>query len=218
MPHRKQDAVPTSLDFPETRSGAELGARVRRIRKARGWTLQDLADRAGLAVSTISKMERAEISLTYDRFMRLAQGLGLDVGELFGGGAESFRHGTVAVTRAGEATVHETPNYRYEMVASDLAGKHMVPMVGVVKARRIEEFESYISHPGEEYTQVISGRLEIHFEGRETVGLGPGDSVYFDSALGHAYVDAAPEGEETRFVVVCWRPGAGGSGASEDGA
>lgn len=199
--------LPESLSQPQARSESDLGARVRQIRKARGWTLQDLADRAGLAVSTISKMERGEISLTYDRFMRLAQSLGLDVGELFGEGAERFRHGSVTVTRSDERTLHETPTYRYEMIANDLAGKHMVPMVGEVKARRIEEFESYISHPGEECAYVISGRLELHFEGRETLQLDPGDSVYFDSSLHHAYIDAGPEGEPSRFIVVCWRPG-----------
>lgn len=199
--------LPKSLSLPRARTEIDLGARVRQIRKARGWTLQDLADRAGVAVSTISKMERGEISLTYDRFMRLAQGLGLDVGELFGEAKESFRRGSVTVTRRDERTPHDTPNYRYELIANDLAGKHMVPMVGQVKARRIEEFESYISHPGEECVYVISGRLDLHFEGRETVSLGPGDSVYFDSALQHAYVEAAPEGEESHFVIVCWRPG-----------
>ena len=67
------------LEPSPTATETSLGARVRQIRKTRKWTLKELSDRTGLAISTISKMERGEISLTYDRFMRLAQGLGLDV-------------------------------------------------------------------------------------------------------------------------------------------
>jgi transcriptional regulator with XRE-family HTH domain len=35
-----------------------LGRRVREMRKARGWKLAYLSERTGLAISTISKMER----------------------------------------------------------------------------------------------------------------------------------------------------------------
>ena len=108
-----------------TETQTSLGRRVREMRKARGWTLADLSERTGLALSTISKMERGEISLTYDRFMRLAQGLGLDVGELFDPKSKGFKGGSLSISRAGEAPVHETPTYVYKMPASDLAGKHI---------------------------------------------------------------------------------------------
>jgi transcriptional regulator with XRE-family HTH domain len=187
------------------RSEANLGQRVRQIRKARGWTLQDLADRTNLAVSTISKMERGEISLTYDRFMRLAQGLGMDVGELFDADAQSFTQGSVAVTRAGDGPLHQSSTYDYEMLAAELTGKHMVPMVGHIKARSVAQFDQSISHPGEEFVYVISGVLTVNIDGRPPVTLEKGDNIYFDSAMGHAYVTA---GDEDAIVLgVCWKPG-----------
>lgn len=186
-------------------SGEELGGRVREIRKARGWKIADLAARTGLAISTISKVERGTISLTYDRFMRLAQGLGLDVGELFDAGAEGFGKGSVAVTRAGEAPVHETPTYVYNMLASDLSGKHMVPMTGRIKAHSTAEFSQFVSHPGEEFVYVLSGVLRLCVGDKEPMLLRPGDSAYFDSALDHVYVSAGEE--DAHIVVVCWKPG-----------
>lgn len=188
-----------------TQSGEELGGRVREIRKARGWKIADLAARTGLAISTISKVERGTISLTYDRFMRLAQGLGLDVGELFDAGAEGFGKGSVAVTRAGEAPVHETPTYVYNMLASDLSGKHMVPMTGRIKAHSTAEFSLFVSHPGEEFVYVLSGVLRLCVGDKEPMLLHPGDSAYFDSALDHVYVSAGEE--DAHIVVVCWKPG-----------
>ena len=188
-----------------TQSTAGLGLRVREIRKARGWKLSDLAERTGLAVSTISKMERNEISLTYDRFMRLAKGLGLDVGELFDAEAEGFERGAVSVTRAGSAPLHETRNYVYEMLGSDLAGKHMIPMAGTIKAHQRSDFAEFVSHPGEEFLMLLEGTLDVHISGHDTTKLAAGDSMYFDSGLGHVYVSAGDT--DARILVVCWKPG-----------
>lgn len=188
-----------------TRSEQNLGQRVRDIRKARGWTLQDLGDKTGLAVSTISKMERGDISLTYDRFMRLAQGLGLDVGELFDTTPDSFEQGSVSVTRAGTGPRHDTETYRYEMIAADLSGKHMVPMTGKVKAKSVTQFDALVSHVGEEFLYLLSGSLTVHIAGRDTISLAPGDSLYFDSSMGHAYLSA--EEDDANILVVCWKPG-----------
>lgn len=188
-----------------TRSEQNLGQRVRDIRKARGWTLQDLGDKTGLAVSTISKMERGDISLTYDRFMRLAQGLGLDVGELFDTTPDSFEQGSVSVTRAGTGPRHDTETYRYEMIAADLSGKHMVPMTGKVKAKSVTQFDALVSHVGEEFLYLLSGSLTVHIAGREAISLAPGDSLYFDSSMGHAYLSA--EEDDANILVVCWKPG-----------
>lgn len=194
-----------NLDPTETTSEADLGVRVREIRKARGWKLKDLSDRTGLAVSTISKMERGEISLTYDRFMRLAQGLGMDVGELFDADAEGFTRGSVSVTRAGEAPMHRSDTYHYEMIAGDLAGKHMVPMIGHVKANSFTAFEDFISHPGEEFIYILKGEVTVHLKDRDPVVLYPGDTIYFDSGLGHAYVSTGET--EAILLGVCWKPG-----------
>lgn len=188
-----------------TANEGNLGARVREIRKARKWTLKDLSDRTGLAISTISKMERGDISLTYDRFMRLAQGLGMDVGELFSPDAEGFDHGTVSVTRKGAAPLHRSSTYDYDMLASDVAGKHMVPMIGLIKAHSFAAFEGFISHPGEEFIYVLEGEVTVHLKGRDPVVLATGDSIYFDSGIGHAYVSAGDS--DARVLGVCWKPG-----------
>ncbi len=201
----KKAATSPALAPSATQSTAGLGQRVREIRKARGWKLSDLADRTGLAVSTISKMERNEISLTYDRFMALAQGLGLDVGELFDADAEGFQRGAVSVTRAGQAALHETRNYVYEMLGSDLAGKHMIPMTGTIKAHERADFAEFISHPGEEFLMLLEGALDVHISGRGITKLAAGDSMYFDSGLGHIYVSAGDR--DARILVVCWKPG-----------
>ncbi|MCP5367647.1 MAG: helix-turn-helix transcriptional regulator [Hyphomicrobiales bacterium] len=181
-----------------------LGKRVRTLRKARGWTLSDVNRRSGLAISTISKMERGEISLTYDRFIRLARAMDLDVSDLFSPGAEPFTPGSAVATRADDVRRHETENYVYDMHAASLQRKHMTPMRGRIKAHDIAAFAAPIAHAGEEFVYLLEGELTVFLDGREPQVLRPGESLYFDSGTGHAYVSTGERDAE--ILVVCWQP------------
>jgi transcriptional regulator with XRE-family HTH domain len=182
-----------------------LGRRLKELRKENGWTLAETAQRTGLAISTISKVERGQMSLTYDRFMPLAQSLGLDVGALFTRESRSFGPDTLAVTRRDEAERYDTPTYVYEMLAASLSHKQMTPMRGKVTARSFSEFDDYVRHGGEEFLIVLDGSLTVYIEGRAPVDLATGDSLYFNSGLGHAYTSTSREDAE--ILVVCWQDG-----------
>jgi len=62
----------------------DLGARVRDLRKARNWTLEQAAGQAGLARSTLSKIENGQMSPTYEALKKLATGLGARAGAEYG--------------------------------------------------------------------------------------------------------------------------------------
>ena len=58
-------------------------------------------------------------------------------------------------------------------------------------ARRIHGPEDFVRHTGEEFAYVLSGEIEVHFDNGEVVHLARGDSLYFDSRMGHAYVSVS---------------------------
>lgn len=178
-----------------------LGTRIKALREARSLTLQALSDRSGLAISTISKIERGLMAPTYDRFSGLAKGLGVDVAELFSDGTDSFAAGTVEIARAHDFAYLETENYTYEMMFPDVRGKSMVPMRGTLKPLQRMNFDRMVSHPGEEFLYILSGRVIVQLEGRDPVTLNQGDSMYFDSGSGHLY--AADGQDEARILVLC---------------
>ena len=64
-----------------------LGSALRTIRKERGWNLAEAAKRTGLAISTLSKIENGQRSLTYDKLAELASSLQVDIARLFSGEA-----------------------------------------------------------------------------------------------------------------------------------
>ncbi len=182
-----------------------MGEKIRRYRKGRGWTLDELSKRSGLAISTISKAERGQLSLTFDRFINLTEALELDVSDLFDDLKPSIGADGIAIHRSGGGPTHEAGNYHYRMLCSDLRNKHMVPMAGSVKSGDISDFDHYGQHPGEEFIYVLEGVLEVHLKGRKKIILEPGDSIYFNSEQPHIYI-ASKESKRAHFLALNWQP------------
>ena len=176
--------------------GEEFGARLRALRRTTGMTMQQLADRAGLAVSTISKIETSRTSPTYDVLLKLAGGLGADFSTLLEGAAPRANpgaEGRLNVTRAAERKAHPAGAYVYEPMATGLLDKLIDPTVAHVKARSREEFAALISHPGEEFVYVVSGEVELITDIYAPIRLAAGDSVYYDARMGHAFISKSRE-------------------------
>jgi transcriptional regulator with XRE-family HTH domain len=185
------------------REAAAFGPRLRLLRRAAGLTLNELAERAGLAISTISKIENDRMSPTYDVLLRLASGLAIDLSSLLEGPTPAITQasGRLDVTRAAERRKHSTGTYVYEPFATGLTRKGMDPTVVRVTARSINEFADLIRHPGEELVYVISGVVELHAEFYAPIRLEAGDSVYYDATMGHAYISVGPE--DATILNIC---------------
>jgi transcriptional regulator with XRE-family HTH domain len=190
-----RDAAPAPASAPTTL--AKPGAVLKAQRRKHGWTLAEVSRRTGLPLSTLSKIENDKMSLTFDKLLRLSSGLGVDISALFNG--ETSEDGSPGVTgrrsiiRAGEGKAIETPNYSHLYPAWELLNKRIIPIVAEPHARSLEEFGELIRHPGEEYAFVIEGEVDLYTSLYAPVRLKAGDSIYFDSGMGHAYI-AASEG------------------------
>ncbi|MEP0987197.1 helix-turn-helix transcriptional regulator [Ekhidna sp.] len=60
----------------------QFGKRFRQIRRAKDVTLEDLANRSGIAYSSIVKLEKGQINTGIANVIRLAEALGIDKKEL----------------------------------------------------------------------------------------------------------------------------------------
>lgn len=168
---------------------ATLGERLRAARKQLGWTLVQLAARSNVSITTISRAERGQLALGYENVTALARALQIDIGALFSGsGSETVaHHGPVAVTRSGEGTAYYGHALTYEFLATSAVGKPINPVLGTVHARRVQGPQDYARHAGVEFVYVLTGEIEVHFENGEKLRLAKGDSLYFDSRIGHAF-------------------------------
>ena len=170
-----------------------LGLRVRDLRKARGWTLEQAAAQAGLARSTLSKIENGQMSPTYDALKKLATGLAISVPQLFTPAASPQANGRMAVTRSGEGATQATATYEHELLAGALTQKQMLPYRARIRARKVEDFNGWVRHDGEEFLYVLTGAVCLYSEYYEPVTLKRGDSAYYDATMGHNVVSVSED-------------------------
>jgi len=170
-----------------------LGQRVRDIRRRNSWTLEEASRRTGLARSTLSKIENEQMSPTFDVVQKLAAGLEIELPQLFIAVESPAISGRRTLTRAGEGRLRITPTYEHELLAVELAQRKMVPFKTRVRARSIDEFAGWVRHPGEELLYVLEGSIAFYTEFYEPVTLTAGDSMYYDSDMGHACVSVSVE-------------------------
>jgi transcriptional regulator with XRE-family HTH domain len=191
-----------------TRMGARqstLGTLLRRLRSRSNWTLKEMSDRSGIPVSTLSKVERDQLTLTYDKLMQVSQRLNISMSDLLAEEDSTLETPITArrsLGRVDRAIRVNTKNYDYYYLCPELRRKRMIPLLTRVRARNIAEFGELVHHSGEEYIFIIEGRVEIHTEFYDPVVLDTGESIYLDSNMGHAYVLA--EGcDEATVLGVC---------------
>ncbi len=156
-------------------------------------TLQQASETTGLAPSTLSKIERGQISPTYDNLLNLAEGLGVSVNELFAPSGTAPGTGRRTITRSGAGVNYETDYYDYELLCTELSNKCFTTLKARLKCRTKEEFARLITHRGEEYVYVLSGEVDLHTEHYEALRLHEGDSCYFNSSMGHALCSVGPQ-------------------------
>jgi len=204
------DVAETGINEPALAEGphSQLGLCLKAARQARGLTLKQVAEKTGMALSTLSKVENGLMSLTYDKLLQLTSGLKMDIAELFSPTSPARSDAAPPVTarrsisRAGQGQIVNTKFYTYTYQCTDLIGKRMVPMITEVRARTLEEFGPLLRHAGEEYFLVTRGTIAVHTEFYAPEILREGDGIYLDSTMGHAYLNAG-DGPSAQGVCLC---------------
>jgi transcriptional regulator with XRE-family HTH domain len=192
-----QDLMPTAATRPT------LGSQMRALRARLGLTLKEMSARTGLPFSTLSKVEHDRLTLTYDKLLMISERLNIRMSELFAEPKEES--GAVANSRRSIGTVTAalpvtTPNYDYFYLSPELRQKDMIPIFTRVKARSIAEFGAMVRHDGQEFLYVLQGHVTVHTEFYDPVTLSPGESVYIDSRMAHAYTAGDDTGDA---LVIC---------------
>lgn len=198
------DAQPQSSDTLIDRK--LVGARLRARRKQQKLTLKQVSEQSGVALSTLSKMELGQASVSYDKLAAAARALNISLSQLFNPAItpEQPARPVVVTSRIADVTGYATGSYEYHLLAGEFPGRNMMPTYARIKARDLNEFEDYIRHPGQEFVMVLSGRVCIHFETGEAISLGERETAYFNSAVGHVYL--AEGGGDAEVIAVMSEP------------
>jgi transcriptional regulator with XRE-family HTH domain len=172
---------------PGDKPSPRIGFQLRRERRIRGLRLADVADKAGLSESLISKIENNKTSPSLSTLHRLAQALGTSISALFAAD-ESLDQ---VVQRPQERPIAGRVQ---SMVEWD--GIEAEIIIPYVNGRLLEGFVfimdpgghsgGTLRHEGEECGYVLEGSLELAVDDKTYI-LNPGDSFFFNSDRPHAY-------------------------------
>lgn len=81
------------LKLPPLGLGESIGARVGRLRKERGYTQTELAEKVGIIQTVVSAIETDTLKLSAEMAIRFARALGVTMDELLGPAAARPKNG-----------------------------------------------------------------------------------------------------------------------------
>lgn len=188
-----------------------IGARVRRQRKARDWTLDDLARAASVSRRMVVSIEQGSVNPSVGVLLRLSDALGIGLPEL----VERPASRSPQVTRSGAGAV---------LWSGDHGGRGT--LVAGTEAPDVVELWDWRLAPGErhdseahaagtrELLHVLEGAATLTV-GDEVIELAAGDTVGFHGDVAHSY--ANPGALPARFSLAVFEPGVGTEAHSEGG-
>ncbi|HVM27155.1 MAG TPA: helix-turn-helix transcriptional regulator [Mycobacteriales bacterium] len=161
--------------------GDQLGEtarrRLRTLRQARGWTLDDLAARSHVGASTISRIETGQRRLALDQLVTLARALGVPVDDL------------LADDDAGDVVIR--PSASGDGGAVWMLSRRDDPSGRVVAKQRVPASTSADPerkvHPGRDWFYVLDGTVRLVLGGREHI-VAAGEAASFSTMTPHAVV------------------------------
>ena len=147
--------------------------RLRSLRLARGWSLDELAKRAHIGASTISRIETGHRRIALDQLVTLARALGTTVDELLDDTPEDD-----VVIKPARNVVDGTTHW--------LLTRPDDPLGRVVTKARLptrRKGEPRV-HPGREWVYVLEGTARLVLGGREHL-VRAGEAADFDTMVPH---------------------------------
>lgn len=186
---------------------AAFSRQLKALRQSNGMTLEELSRASEVSVSTISKIENLQQKPSFETALRVARALKVNFVQMMEG--PGLVHAGMArrtITRAGEADTFLSDYYTYDVHATEIARKIMVPLVMRIRNRVAPPPVDWSIHDGEEFIYVMRGVLEFHSEQYSPAILNVGDSCYFDSTMRHAFVSKGEEDAEILSICLSIRP------------
>jgi transcriptional regulator with XRE-family HTH domain len=163
---------------------------LRELRRRNNWTLKYLSLRSGVPLSTLSKVEHGQLTLGYDRLIAMAERLDMSLSELLGGANSDDSHRVSArrsIGSLGQATRIRTPGGELFLLCPELRHKRLTPFIAHVLSKAENPAHRVSRYAGEHFVYVLLGQVEVQTEFYEAVILSPGDCIYIDANMEHAF-------------------------------
>jgi len=169
-------------------NGYGLGGKIRTLRLKKKMGLVELGRHTGLSPALLSKIERGRLFPTLPTLLRIALVFSVGLEFFFVGSREKPL--VEVVRKAERVRLPERPgarqvSYRFESLDYPATERRFNCYYAEFLPVAPEKLRPH-DHAGVEFIYVIDGVLTVHMNGEEHA-LEPGDAIYFDSTIPHAY-------------------------------
>lgn len=171
-----------------------IGQKLRALRLRRSMGLTQLGQRTGLSPALLSKIENGKLVPTIPTLLRIATVFDVTLDHFF---QNEHRRRIISITKKEER--EHAPDHRfsveegYDLMRLDMGSgdRKFQPFLAEFHQTFDANGRPHM-HQGFEFLHILSGILELTI-GSDNNVLHPGDSIYFDSNLRHAYRSLTPE-------------------------
>jgi transcriptional regulator with XRE-family HTH domain len=200
------------VDDVSAKLATAIGARVKLERRSRNWTLDRLAEAAGVSRRMVVSVEQGAVNPSVGTLLRLSDALGVGLPAL----VEPPESRPVKVTRNGEGA---------ELWSGDAGGRGV--LVAGTTPPDVVELWDWTMGPGDrhdseahargtkELVHVLEGSVTV-VVADQTLILDTGDAVAFPGDVAHSY--ANPGAVLARFSLAVFEPGVGTGTSRTEGS
>lgn len=180
----------------------EVGSKIRKLRKERNMTLDELSQKSGVALATLSRIENNKMSGTMHSHLNICKALKVSISELYKE-LEKEDKTIESVTNKDRAEHYRhSKKSSFELLVTKVTEKKILPLL--LRLEPGGETSEENNSPGiEKFIYVIAGSIQAFID-TKLYELKSGDSLYFDASLGHRFKNVSEE--ETKAICVISPP------------
>jgi len=177
-----------------------LGIQVHDLRKAQGFSLQQLAERSKLSIGLLSQIERGLTSPSIRTLRQVSEALGVTPARFFREESQPPVEEIGKIVRRNKGRQLRLPSNGVAkwLLTPDLSGALEMLLVEIQPGGKSGD-ELY-THKGEECGYIISGAMRLWVEAQEFV-LNQGDSFRFNSNIPHRFENAASAVTSVLWII-----------------
>lgn len=179
----------------------QIGNKIKEKRKAKGITVQELANKAKVSKGLISQIENNRTIPSLLVLINIIRALNLDLNEFFEGLEKNVSPAKVMVKRSKEYHLFEkeqAKGFLYKRVMTKNI-KHFPVDIVLLELKKGARRTAMVKTDAYEYKYILKGTVEYQINQEKHV-LQEGDSIFFDGRMGHKPANIG-DGEALILVV-----------------
>lgn len=170
-----------------------IAQNIKKLRKEKNVTLEELSKTSKVSVSMISKIENSKTLPSIATYLKIGSALGVSFGELIRDDKEET---TISIVRESERYIISKRSYIGTPLAYKISKKGMEPFLFYYPPGK--KFPKYL-HENEEMIYVTKGILEFKY-GTKIIILNQGDCAYFNGDIEHGAKALSEMGAEAIVI------------------